>query len=149
MALKIRLKRMGNKNRPFYRLVVQDSRWRRDGKTIEDIGWYDPVKNPCQKSFREKEIYKWLERGVQLTETARSLLKNEGILEKYRTGAYKNLETEEAEEAPVTAPAMEEPLAASSEPVQEEIQEPQAEEQPQVESTSPAEEEAPVEEKSE
>ncbi|RJP35511.1 MAG: 30S ribosomal protein S16 [Candidatus Omnitrophota bacterium] len=102
MAIKIRLKRMGNRNRPFYRLVVQDSRWRRDGKTIEDIGWYDPVKQPVEKSFKEQRIYSWLEKGVQLTETVRSLLKNEGILEKFRTGSYKN---QESTDSPVTSAA--------------------------------------------
>lgn len=91
MALKIRLKRMGNRNRPFYRLVVQDSTWKRDGKTIADVGWYDAIKQPAELSFKEKEIYKWLSEGVQLTETARSLLKRYGILEKFKSGEYKQI----------------------------------------------------------
>ncbi len=99
---------MGNRNRPFYRLVVQDSHWRRDGKTIADIGWYDPVKNPAQHFFREKEIYSWLEKGVQLTETARSLLKNKGILSKFKTGAYKE-EIEQPLQEPQPEPAVAEP----------------------------------------
>jgi len=92
MALKIRLKRMGNKNRPFFRLVVQDSRWPRDGKTIADIGWYDPIQQPAKVAFKEQEIYRWLEQGAQISETARSLLKREGIWDKYKTGAYKQSE---------------------------------------------------------
>ncbi len=91
MSVKIRMKRLGKKNNPFYRLVVVDSRWRRDGKTIADIGWYDPVKKPAQMSFKEIEIYKWLENGAQLSETARSLLKKQGIMDRYRTGAYKEI----------------------------------------------------------
>lgn len=89
MAVKIRLKRLGKKNTPFYRLVVVDSRWKRDGKTIADIGWYDPVKNPAKMNLNETEIYRWLENGAQLSETARSLLKKQGIIERFRSGAYK------------------------------------------------------------
>ncbi|MGI6455766.1 MAG: 30S ribosomal protein S16 [bacterium] len=96
MAVKIRLKRMGKKNTPFYRLVVVDSHWRRDGKTIADVGWYDPVKQPAQTSFKEAEIYYWLHNGAQISDTARSLLKNAGIWERYRSGEYKKmLQTEE------------------------------------------------------
>ncbi len=91
MALKIRLKRMGNRNRPFYRLVIQDSSWRRDGKTVADVGWYDAVKQPAQISFKEKEIYRWLDKGVQMTETARALLKRHGLLGKFKSGEYKQI----------------------------------------------------------
>ena len=84
MAVKIRLKRMGNRHRPFYRLVVADSRARRDGETLEDLGWYDPIKDPAQMSFKEESILKWMGRGAQLSETARSLLKRAGILAKFR-----------------------------------------------------------------
>lgn len=91
MALKMRLKRMGKKNLPFYRLVVVDQRWRRDGKTIADVGWYDPVKQPVQMAFKEKEIYKWLSDGVKPSETALSLLKKQGIWARFKSGEYKNL----------------------------------------------------------
>lgn len=120
MALKIRLKRMGNRNRPFYRLVVQDSAWRRDGKTVADVGWYDPVKQPAQMSFKEKEIYHWMERGAQPSETARSLLKRQGYIEKFRTGEYKAvMETEDAPAAVVTMPeeASAKPVEAPAAPV--------------------------------
>ncbi|MBI1388646.1 MAG: 30S ribosomal protein S16 [bacterium] len=91
MALKMRLKRMGKKNLPFYRLVVVDSRWRRDGKTIADVGWYDPVKQPAEMAFKEKEIYHWLSNGVKPTETALSLLKKQGIWAKFKSGQYKEI----------------------------------------------------------
>ena len=84
MAVKIRLRRMGNRNRPFYRLVVSDSRNRRDGAALEDLGWYDPLKNPAQSSMNEESILKWLERGAQVSDTARSLIKRAGILTKFQ-----------------------------------------------------------------
>jgi small subunit ribosomal protein S16 len=112
MALKIRLKRMGNRNRPFYRLVVQDSSWKRDGKTVADVGWYDAVKQPAQLSFKEKEIYKWLSEGVQMTETARALLKRHGILGKFKSGEYKQvLENADAPDNMVVTLAGDEPKA--------------------------------------
>lgn len=117
MALKIRLKRMGNRNRPFYRLVVQDTSWKRDGKTVADVGWYDAIKQPAEISFKEKEIYKWLSEGAQLSETARSLLKRFGILEKFKSGDYKKiLEQADAPENVVVkmagAPPKEKPAPA-------------------------------------
>ncbi|MDP8246375.1 MAG: 30S ribosomal protein S16 [Candidatus Hinthialibacter antarcticus] len=91
MALKMRLKRMGKKNLPFYRLVVVDQRWRRDGKTVAEVGWYDPVKQPVEMAFKEKDIYRWLENGVKPSETVLSLLKQQGIWSKFKSGEYKNL----------------------------------------------------------
>lgn len=104
MSVKIRLKRMGKRNVPFFRLVVMDSRWRRDGKTIANIGWYDPVKEPAQMSLKEAEIYKWLEQGAQLSETARSLLKKQGILDRFKSGAYKESLAAQADAASGGAP---------------------------------------------
>lgn len=105
MSLKIRMKRLGKRNTPFYRLVVVDTRWRRDGKTIADIGWYDPVKKPAQVSLKEVEIYQWLEKGAQMSDTARSLLKKQGIVERFRNGAYKELvaNSQKTEETPADA----------------------------------------------
>ncbi len=91
MALKMRLKRMGKKNLPFYRLVVVDQRWRRDGKSIADVGWYDPVKQPVEMAFKEKEIYHWLENGVKPSQTVLSLLKQQGIWAKFKSDEYKKL----------------------------------------------------------
>ncbi len=146
MALKIRLKRMGKKNLPFYRLVVVDSRWRRDGKSIADLGWYDPVKNPAQMMLKESEIYSWLEKGAQLTETSRSLLKQRGILDAFKTGAYKESSAETPTEINETGVSAAEPVAAvQTETVAESAQVVDAEppvEEPQAaeESTPPVEE---------
>jgi small subunit ribosomal protein S16 len=85
VAVKIRLRRMGNKNRPAYRFVVADSRERRDGAFVEMIGHYDPLTDPATIKVDVESLHKWLDRGAQLSETVRSLLKKEGLLE--RTGA--------------------------------------------------------------
>ena len=80
--VKIRLKRMGAKKHPKYRIVVIDSRDRRDGRVIEEIGYYDPQRTPAEVRVSEDAALKWLRYGAQPTETARSLLKHSGILEK-------------------------------------------------------------------
>ena len=79
MAVKIRLKRMGAKKAPFYRVVVADSRAPRDGKFIEEIGYYDPTKEPSVIKFNEEAAKKWLGNGAQPTETVAKLLKIAGI----------------------------------------------------------------------
>ena len=81
MAVKIRLKRMGAKKKPFYRVVVADSRAPRDGKFIEEIGIYDPMANPAQVKIEEEKAKKWLANGAQPTDTVRALLKKSGIIE--------------------------------------------------------------------
>lgn len=83
MAAKIRLRRMGAKKNPFYRLVVCDSASRRDGKAIEEIGYYDPTKNPHEIKIDEIRALKWLHMGAQPSDTAKSLLRQAGILEKF------------------------------------------------------------------
>ena len=77
--VKIRLKRMGANNKPFYRVVVADSRAPRDGKFIEEIGTYDPTKEPSAFSVNEEAAKKWLGTGAQPTETVAKLLKAAGI----------------------------------------------------------------------
>lgn len=79
MAVKMRLKRMGQKKAPFYRIVVADSRSPRDGKFIEEIGTYDPNLNPSVIKFNEEVAKKWLSNGAQPTETVAKLLKIAGI----------------------------------------------------------------------
>lgn len=79
MAVKIRLKRMGQKKAPFYRIVVADSRSPRDGKFIEEIGTYDPTREPSVIKFDEEAAKKWLATGAQPTETVGKLLKIAGI----------------------------------------------------------------------
>ena len=82
MATKIRLARAGAKKRPFYQIVVADERSRRDGRFIENMGTYDPTKNPASVKLNEEKIVAWLGKGAQPTDTVRQLLKNAGILDK-------------------------------------------------------------------
>lgn len=83
MATKIRLKRMGAKKNPFYRVVVADSRSPRDGRFIEEIGYYDPSTNPATISIDEEKAIKWLAYGAKPSDTAKSLLKKQGIMAKF------------------------------------------------------------------
>ncbi|MEF9852707.1 MAG: 30S ribosomal protein S16 [Hydrogenoanaerobacterium sp.] len=80
MAVKIRLRRMGAKKAPFYRIVVADSRYPRDGRFIEEVGYYDPTKNPSIVKIDEEKAKKWLSNGAQPTETVKSLLKANGVI---------------------------------------------------------------------
>jgi small subunit ribosomal protein S16 len=79
MAVKIRLRRMGQKKAPFYRIVVADSRSPRDGKFIAEIGTYDPTRNPSAINVKEEEAKKWLANGAQPTETVSKIFKLAGI----------------------------------------------------------------------
>lgn len=83
MSVKIRLKRMGTRGRPFYRLVVADSRSPRDGRVIETLGFYDPLTNPATIKIDEDKALLWLNRGAQPTDTAEALLKKKTIFQKY------------------------------------------------------------------
>jgi len=74
MAIKIRLRRQGRTNRPFYRLIVADSKERRDGKYIEMLGWYNPVQEDNNLSIKDDRVRYWLERGAQLTEKVETLV---------------------------------------------------------------------------
>ena len=76
MATKIRLKRMGAKKAPFYRVVVADSRYPRDGRFIEEIGYYDPTKTPSVIKIDTEKADKWIKNGAQPTETVKKLIKN-------------------------------------------------------------------------
>jgi small subunit ribosomal protein S16 len=82
MATKIRLARAGAKKRPFYQVVVADERCRRDGRFIENMGTYDPTKNPAAVKLNEAKILEWLGKGAQPTDTVRQILKKAGILDK-------------------------------------------------------------------
>jgi small subunit ribosomal protein S16 len=81
--VKIRLRRMGAKKRPFYRLVVSDARSPRDGRFIEQLGYYDPLTEPATVKIDEEKVVRWLAQGAQPSDAARTLLKREGILERY------------------------------------------------------------------
>jgi small subunit ribosomal protein S16 len=80
MAVKIRLKRIGAKKTPFYRVVVADERSPRDGKFIEEIGYYNPLTNPVDIKIDAEKAQKWIKNGAQPTETVRSLLKKSEII---------------------------------------------------------------------
>ena len=81
--VKIRLRRMGAKKRPFYRLVVADARSPRDGRFIEQLGYYDPLTDPATIKIDEAKVRQWLSQGAQPSDAARSLLQREGILERH------------------------------------------------------------------
>ena len=80
MAVKIRLRRMGAKKAPYYRIVVADSRYPRDGRFIEEIGTYNPLKSPSETKVDADKAKQWLANGAQPTDTVKALLKKEGIL---------------------------------------------------------------------
>ena len=81
MAVKIRLRRMGAKRAPSYRVVVADSRYPRDGRFIEEIGFYDPTKDPSVIRIDNEKAQKWLANGAQPTDTVRALLKKSGAIQ--------------------------------------------------------------------
>ncbi len=81
MAVKIRLRRMGQKKAPFYRVVVADSRYPRDGRFIEEIGYYNPITEPAEIKIDAEKAKKWIANGAQPTETVKSLLKRTNIVE--------------------------------------------------------------------
>lgn len=83
MAVKLRLKRMGAKKSPFYRIVAADSRSPRDGRFIEQLGTYDPKTDPATVVLKEEEILNWLSNGAQPTDTVRHLLSQAGIMKKF------------------------------------------------------------------
>lgn len=89
MAVRIRLKRMGAKKRPFYRVVVADSRSPRDGRFIEEIGYYDPLREPVEIKIDVEKALKWLQNGAQPSDTARSLLSKAGVMQKFHEAKYK------------------------------------------------------------
>lgn len=80
MAVKIRLRRMGAKKAPFYRIVVADSRYPRDGRFIEEIGYYDPTKNPSVVKIDADKAKEWMANGAQPTDTVKKILKDNGAL---------------------------------------------------------------------
>lgn len=79
MAVKIRLRRMGAKKSPFYRIVVADSRYPRDGRFIEEIGYYNPLEEPSVLKVDAEKAKKWMQNGAQPTDTVKALFKKNGI----------------------------------------------------------------------
>ena len=80
MAVRIRLARMGAKKNPFYRLVAANSEAPRDGKFLEILGFYDPMKEPAHIKVDEDKVNRWLDKGAIVTESARAILKKKGLL---------------------------------------------------------------------
>ena len=78
MAVKIRLRRIGAKKAPFYRIVVADSRYPRNGRFIEELGYYDPMKNPAELKLDNEKLQTWLKNGAQPTETVKALIAKNG-----------------------------------------------------------------------
>jgi len=83
MAVKLRLKRMGSKKRPFYRFVAADSRFPRDGRFIEEVGYYNPVSTPAEIKIDREKAIKWLNNGAIPTDTVRSIFSKEGIMKEF------------------------------------------------------------------
>ena len=81
MAVKMRLRRMGQKKAPFYRVVVADSRYPRDGRFIEEIGYYNPITEPAEIKIDAEKAKKWIANGAQPTDTVKSLLKRSNIVD--------------------------------------------------------------------
>ena len=89
MAVKLRLKRMGAKKRPFYRIVAADSRVARDGKDIELVGTYNPITEPAEVKINEEIALKWLNNGAIPTDTVKNLFSKAGIMKKYADSKVK------------------------------------------------------------
>jgi len=83
MAVKIRLKRMGAKKKPFYRIVVADARTKRDGIAIAEVGTYNPITEPATITVDDEKVIEWLNKGAQPTDTVRSLLSKTGVMKKF------------------------------------------------------------------
>ena len=88
MAVKIRMSRMGSKRKPFYRIVVADSRAPRDGRFIEEVGYYNPVSQPKELKLDEEKVFAWLQKGAQPSDTVRSLLSGAGLMQKLHDAKY-------------------------------------------------------------
>lgn len=83
MAVKLRLKRMGSKQKPFYRIVAADSRGKRDGRFLENVGTYNPIKVPAEVTVNEEKALYWLSQGAIPTDTVRNLLSKQGVMSKF------------------------------------------------------------------
>ncbi|MDR1521779.1 MAG: 30S ribosomal protein S16 [Streptococcaceae bacterium] len=88
MAVKIRLKRMGSKKKPIYRMVVADSRSPRDGRFIQIVGTYNPLLDPAEIKIKKEVVLDWLQKGAQPSDTVRNLFSKEGIMEKFHEIKY-------------------------------------------------------------
>lgn len=143
MAVKIRMRRMGNRNNPFYRLVVTDSRSRRDGRFVEILGHYNPLTEPADFKIEEDRALYWLKQGAGLSDTVKSLLKRQGILEKFTGVTYASIHQEKEEISKKARKRAKLKAAAEA----EKAKEPQQAEEPEkpAEAEGAAQESAPAE----
>ncbi len=111
MSVKIRLRRMGAKGRPFYRVVIADSRRARNGRFIEAIGTYDPNTDPATIKIDEEKALLWMGRGAQATDTTQALLKKQGIVAKFLASKGQGVEAVVVEEAPAPVEEKKKPVA--------------------------------------
>ena len=88
MSVKIRLKRMGSKKRPFYRIVVADSRSPRDGRFNETVGTYNPLTDPETVTLKEEKVMNWLNNGAQPSDTVRNILSRNGVMKKFHEAKF-------------------------------------------------------------
>lgn len=88
MSVKIRLKRMGSKKRPFYRIVVADSRSPRDGRFIETVGTCNPLTDPETVTLKEEKVMNWLNNGAQPSDTVRNILSRNGVMKKFHEAKF-------------------------------------------------------------
>ncbi|MFV0288068.1 MAG: 30S ribosomal protein S16 [Mycoplasmatales bacterium] len=86
--VKLRLKRMGAKKQAFYRIVAMDARTKRDGKAIEELGFYDPIKQPAEVKIDKEKALKWLKEGAQPSDTVKNLFAKEGIMKEFHDFKY-------------------------------------------------------------
>lgn len=86
--VKLRLKRMGAKKQAFYRIVAMDARTKRDGKPIEELGFYDPIKQPAEVKIDKEKAMKWLKEGAQPSDTVKNLFSKEGIMKEFHDSKY-------------------------------------------------------------
>jgi small subunit ribosomal protein S16 len=105
MAVRIRLRRIGAKKKPFYRVVVADSRSPRNGRFLDTIGWFDPLSNPEKIEINESKAMRWLEEGAEPTDSARAILSRAGVMQRFRGGAASGPVPASASPAPAEAQA--------------------------------------------
>ncbi len=86
--VKLRLKRMGAKKQAFYRIVAMDAKTKRDGKAIEELGFYDPIKQPAEVKIDKEKALKWLNEGAQPSDTVKNLFSKEGIMKEFHDSKY-------------------------------------------------------------
>ncbi len=103
MAVKLRLKRGGSKQKPFYRIVASDARSPRDGRFIETVGTYNPITEPAELNINEEVALKWLSVGAQPTDTVRALLSKQGVLKKFHESKMGKKEVKETKEVKAKA----------------------------------------------